>query len=239
MALIKRKRADEVAQRAVVLDLADLRREGEHIIAAAHREAERVMEAARDQSAELVASADDRGYAQGFDRGLGEGLAQGRREGCDEAKGEYAERLDALHAEWTGAVETWEQERESMLLAVREELLAFAIQLARKIVLRVPEVDPTIVQDQVTEALTRLLRPSAVTVLVNRADRALIEDVLPGLQKRLTTCENVYLEEDDTVRRGGCIVRTEHGAIDATLDRQLDRIAHALLGGAAPDDLTS
>ncbi|MHC5113486.1 MAG: FliH/SctL family protein [Planctomycetota bacterium] len=230
MALIKRERADEVAQRAVVLDLADLRREGELIIAAAHREAERVMEAAREQSAELVGSADDRGFALGLDRGIAEGSAQGRREGCDEAKVDFAERLDGLHAAWSDAVSSWEQQREAMLLAAREEVLDFALQLARKIVLRIPAIDPTVVQDQVAEAMTRLLRPSAVTIRINREDRGLVEEVLPGLQQRISSCEHVYLEDDDSVARGGCVVATEHGGIDATLDRQLDRIAEALIG---------
>ncbi|MCP3903360.1 MAG: hypothetical protein GY715_06965 [Planctomycetes bacterium] len=239
MALIKRERADELTQRAIVLDLSDLRREGEHIIAAAHREAERVRETARDQSEELVASADDRGYAQGLERGLGEGREQGRREGSEESKVEYAERLATLHEQWTSALGSWDLQREAMFLAAHEEVLGFAMALARKIVLRLPDVDPTVVQDQVTEAMTRLLRPSAVTVTINAADRALVDDVLPGLQQRITTCRHAYIEEDETVRRGGCIVRTEHGAIDATLDRQLDRIADALLAGEAPGPMAN
>jgi len=58
----------------------------------------------------------------------------------------------------------------------------------------------------------------------------------------LGVCEHADLREDVAVGRGGCVVRSARGSIDATIETQLERIAATLLpartASAAPESGT-
>jgi flagellar biosynthesis/type III secretory pathway protein FliH len=233
MPLVKSEHAHAEAKGAVVLDLGDLRAEAERIVAEARVEAERIVAAARVRERELIEGAAERGYAEGVARGEAEGLEQGRAAGHAAAAAECSERFATIAARWEETLERWESEFVALLQAARDDVLAFAFAMARKVVLRVPEVDPTVVGDQMTEALSYLSRPSAITVVVHPDDRPIIETVLPAVTARLESGLHAHIETDGTITRGGCILRTGHGLVDATLDTQIDRIAASLLPAPA------
>ena len=108
---------------------------------------------------------------------------------------ELRERLESLLGGWTAALERWENERGCMHAAARHDVLRFAIELAGRIALRTIEGDPSVVVDQVAEALGLLTRPSAVEISVNPEDRPLVEQVLPELTSRLQQCREARLRD--------------------------------------------
>ncbi len=235
MPLIKRDNSSQLAKSAVVLDLGDLQREAERIIEQAEDEAKRIIAEANQTAAELNASAGEEGYKEGQVKGHEEGRAEGLKEGRTEAKDEVQARLRSITESWDEALQHWEDERSAMLLAAREDVLIFAFSLARKVVGRVVETTPEVVRDQLAETLARLNRPTSVSVAINPADRPLIEEVLPELAERIIRCEHVEIQEDASISRGGCVVRTASGHIDATIEKQLDRLAESLLPGRGPE----
>jgi type III secretion protein L len=101
------------------------------------------------------------------------------------------------------------------------------------------------------------LNPDAVTGIVRmalqdaRQQREIIVRVHPDdveslnknkrkLLEVLARANSIEIREDATITRGGCIVLTELGMIDASLDRQLDAIAAAIdeeyrMGGPGGD----
>lgn len=229
MAVLKRAQELRPSGGAVVLDLGDLEAEADRIRAAARAEAEGILDAARREAAELVAGADARGHEEGRVRGLAEGRAEGEEEGRRRAEAEHAERLEALASDWRVALDELVAERDRMRSDLRTDAIGFAIAVARRVVLRVPRLDPTVVVDQLAAAIDRLLAPSALRVVIHPDDRAIVESALPALLAHLVGGAEARLEEDDSIERGGLRVRSGHGSIDATLARQLDRIAEALL----------
>ena len=60
-------------------------------------------------------------------------------------------------------------------------------------------------------------------------DRAAIEQILPEISAALGQSVHVHLHEDAAIGRGGCVVATINGHVDATIAMQLDRLAAALL----------
>jgi flagellar biosynthesis/type III secretory pathway protein FliH len=104
--------------------------------------------------------------------------------------------------------------------------------MGEKVCHRIVETDGSAVADQVAEALHLVASPSAVTVCVNPQDRPFVESVLADLVERIGQCTHADLRDEPSVGRGGCIVTTDRGRIDATIDRQLERICESLLGRA-------
>jgi flagellar assembly protein FliH len=229
MALIKHTASDRLMASAIVLDLGDLDRQGQAIIARARAQAKQILDDARREAQRLIDGAAEIGRSSGVEQGLVEGRERGRAEGRADLLAELRPRLGELLGAWAAALEQWERERAEMLLAAREDVLAFALTATRKITTRMVHTDPSVVQDQLAEALSMLASPSALTIVINPADRPLVEEVLPELVAQIQSCAHVSLRDEAAVSRGGCIVGTAGGEIDASIETQLDRIAEALI----------
>jgi flagellar assembly protein FliH len=228
MGLIKNTDARHVVKHGFQ-DMGDLRKQAECVLQEARAEAQRIMDEARSRAQALVAESEPRGYAEGKQRGLGEGHEEGRRRGHEEAITELQSQLEQLIPAWTEALESFEAQRKDLLLAAREDVLELALTMGGKITHRVIETAPEVVTAQVAEALGLVAEASAVTVSVNPNDRKLVEKVLGEIVEKIGICTHVELREDEQVSRGGCVLATGKGRIDATVDRQIERIVETLL----------
>ncbi|MCZ6736252.1 MAG: FliH/SctL family protein [Planctomycetota bacterium] len=229
MALIKNTEAAGFVRQGVVLDLGDLNRQAERVLEQARAEAQRILEHSQAEAQELVAQAAQRGHAEGKEQGLAEGREQGR----EEAVGQFKTQIGDLITSWTEAAQRWESDRNAMLDAAHQDVLEFALAMGTKITHRTIEADPTVVTDQLAEALALLAEPTAVTVSINPEDRPMVESVLPDMLQTLSRCAHIDVREEATVSRGGCIVASGKGRIDATIERQIDRIVTTILAPAS------
>jgi len=239
MPLIRQPLADPNVRDAVVLQLGDLRRAGEHLRESARREVESMLAAARAERDRIVSGADRDGHAQGLERGFREGRERGAAEARAEAMTQWRERLSAIEAGWAEALQRFLADRERMLLEARQDVLQLAVLLAERITKRALHVDPTLVNEQVAEVLALVARPSRLVICLHPEDRPIVEEVLPGLRRRFPSVQELEMVDDPRLQRGSCTARSAGGAIDASISTQLDRIAEALIPGGLTrrDDL--
>ena len=228
MALIKNNKVDRIVSRTYE-DLGDLKLQAEQLVQEARGEALRIIEQARAEGENLIKETVPAAQAQGREQGLEEGREVGRREAYEEAIGGCTDEIAAMIASWTEALQSFESARADMLLAAREDVLEFALAMGEKITRRVVEVDPTVIMDQLIETLSMVVAPTAVTVSINPKDRRFVKTELAGVLDTVNQCTHVELRDDEAVGRGGCVVRTGRGTIDATIERQIERIVSALM----------
>lgn len=231
MALIKSRDTGGLVTRGFE-DLGDLKHQASEIIAAARIQAGQILDAARAEAAVLVDEASPRGRAEGREQGRAEGRAEGERLGREEAVERFTAQFEALAVSWTAALGEFETLRHDMMQAARQDIVELALTMGGKIARRVIEADPDVVKDQVAEVLGHVTAPSRVTVSINPKDRVLVKSVLPALCERLTTGTDVELRDDPDIERGGCVLSTGSGRIDATVETQVQRMAEALLPAA-------
>jgi type III secretion system HrpE/YscL family protein len=110
------------------------------------------------------------------------------------------------------------------------ELRTLAVRIAEKILGRELELRPELVVDVVAEALRHAGQPRELVLRCSPDDLAALERGKPRLLERLSQAQAVRLRADDTVPRGGCIIETELGVVDARLSTQLEAIERALRG---------
>jgi flagellar biosynthesis/type III secretory pathway protein FliH len=101
--------------------------------------------------------------------------------------------------------------------------------LAEKLVHRVIQIDPTVIVDQVANALAHVLQTMDVTVRVSPADRPVLEEAMPELLAEFGHLKHVRIVDDPEITPGGCIVSYGQGQIDTTLDTQLTRLVELML----------
>ena len=110
------------------------------------------------------------------------------------------------------------------------DLRGLAVKIAEKLLGRALALDPGLVVDLTTEALRHAGEPRALRIRCHPDDLATLESGRPRLLDRCRTVGALRLESDDKVPRGGCVIESELGIVDARLAVQLDAIDRALKG---------
>ncbi|MCH2145828.1 MAG: hypothetical protein MK082_11885 [Phycisphaerales bacterium] len=235
MPVIRNEQARQLAPRAIALELEDMRSEASGILDAARAQANELLAQARAEADALRASILEQARVEGEQAGREAGLEQGRTEGMERIIAEVLEPnrelFEQLGPAWREQLAHFGREREQLLDDARRELLGLALEIARRVTRRTVAFDESICAEQIAEAIELLGRPASLRISVSPRDHELIERALPGLLEEARVTEGVELLATDEVQRGGCIVSTGEGTVDARMETQLTRIAEALVPG--------
>ena len=112
--------------------------------------------------------------------------------------------------------------------ALERRAVELGLALAEKIVAGTLEVEPERVVDSVQGALRGIVERERVTVLVNPDDIEIVREAIEGVKASLGGIEHCVVEAERRVARGGCIVRTPVGDIDARVETKLERAAEVI-----------
>jgi len=173
---------------------------------AAEDAADAVMETlaqAREDAEQLRESA----RAEGFAAGHAEAMAS-----LQPALEALGAAVQAMHDAQSAAGERLERQAVELGFALAEKVLAGAV-----------AVEPERVIESVRGALRGLVERERVTVLVNPEDLELVNGAMDELRGSLGGIEHCVVEAERRVRRGGCVVRTPDGDVDAGIDTKLAR----------------
>ena len=164
---------------------------------------------AREEARRIVAAAHEE---------AGEVRAAAAREGAEAGRAEVTELLARARQ---AALEAGEQSR--------NDLRVLAVRIAEKILGRELTLSPEAVIDVVATALGEARSRRHLRVRVHPGDRPSLLEGRPRLEEVLIEGAILTLVDDDTIPRGGCIIETEVGTIDARLGSQLAAIERALV----------
>src|SRR6185437_12829009 len=115
-----------------------------------------------------------------------------------------------------------------MAAAREERAVELALQIAEKVVSGTIEVQPERVVDVVRGALRCLVDRERVTVQVNTLDLELVRDSVASLSGTLGGIGHFEVQEERRVTRGGAIVVSGGGEVDASIETKLQRAREAL-----------
>jgi flagellar assembly protein FliH len=175
-----------------------------------------VLAAAHAEAAEIR----ERAYADGYAAGLEE--ARDGAAPAVEALASAARELAALRDE---AAQAAEAAAVDLALQIAEHALGAAL-----------AVEPERVLDVVRGALRRLMERERLVVLVNPEDLDMVRAGIGALVAELGGIEHVDVQAERRVLRGGAVVRTAEGDVDANVSTKLQRAREVLereLGSAA------
>ena len=155
-----------------------------------------------------------------------EGLAAGRAAALEQV----APARDALLA----AVTRLDQTASEIIPQAEQRAVELALQIAQKVLTVALELDPSLVISVVTGALRRAVHDGPVAVELNPGDVELVRTSLDEVAHQLGGLPKLDLIGERRIARGGCVVRTVQGEIDARLDTQLERAETVLREALAP-----
>jgi flagellar assembly protein FliH len=167
-----------------------------------------VLAAAHAEAQEIRERAFSEGYAAGLEE------ARDHTAPAAEALAAAASEVAALRAR---AAEAAEAAAVELALRIAEQALGAAL-----------AVQPERVLDVVRGALRRLLERERLQVLVNPEDLDMVRAGMGALVAELGGIEHVDVQAERRVLRGGAVVRTAEGDVDANISTKLQRAREVL-----------
>ena len=174
--------------------------------------AEDFMAAARAEADDLRHTARQQGYEEGYQAGIAA------------AREELAPAATAM----AHALAEAQQLRAEAADQVEARAVELSLRLAEKVLAGTLEVQPERVVDVVRGALRCLVDRERVTVQVNTLDLELVRDAVEPIASTLGGIDNIDVQEDRRVARGGALVRSAAGEVDATIEAKLARAREVL-----------
>lgn len=206
----------------------DLQRRCEQQLESANQQARQILADAEARAAELRQRAFEEGRAAGEQAGLeaARDLVEKRAQeiAARQVQQELSTALPAIQA----VVAELKYERDRWLDDWENAAIRLSAAIAEKIVRcelsRRPEVTANVVRD----ALQLAAGAPHIRVRMHPLDIAQLRECSREITERLAGLGESALVPDDSMTRGGCVIETQHGVIDARVESQLERIASEL-----------
>ena len=184
----------------------------EQIVERAKIEVERMIKEAEMRVAEIEHEAYQKGYDAGREVGFKKGQSEVRR---------LIDRLGTIVGQ---AIDV----REDIIAASEKQMVDMILMIARKVIKDEVVERKEVVLNNIREALRRIKDRDRVNIRVNFADLELTTAHKDELIKMMESLRKVNIYEDSRVDRGGCIIETDVGSIDARISTQLKEIEEAI-----------
>jgi flagellar assembly protein FliH len=110
---------------------------------------------------------------------------------------------------------------------VESDLVQLALAVARKIVGREVSIGPEAVTRIIRQALDRVEHSGRIIIKLNPADLDLLADIKPKCLSGLPEAGRAAFEADASISRGGCLVETDGGEVDARIEHQFKVVEEA------------
>lgn len=147
------------------------------------------------------------------------------KEGYQEGLNRAAEDLEQIKGTFTAFMNAPQEVFEY----IAPDILEISIDIAQKIIKNEIKQNPEVVIAKITEILKTLSKEEPkVTIRVNPAQVGIAKQGIPDMLNDAGLDAKIVVLPDETVTEGGCIVSTNNGVIDATIESQLAIIKEAL-----------
>ena len=186
--------------------------EAQQVIERAKLEVEKMVKEAEMRAAEIEHEAYQKGYNAGREIGYREG------------QGEVRRLIDRLGTILGHAIDV----REQVIKESEKQMVEMILIIARKVIKDEIVERKEVVLNNIRDALSRIKERDRIDIRVNFADLELTTAHKDEVVKMLESLRKVNIYEDSRVDRGGVIIETDVGAIDARISTQLKEIEEAI-----------
>ena len=184
------------------------------------------MDKAKRQVGEFKSNARKEGYDSGYQSGF--------KKGEEAAKEEFSPLLETTQK----LIEELSGFRKEMYDKVEREMVEMVISLVKKVIHSEFSTREDAVQDMIRLAVQSVLDRESMVIKIHPTDKEYAESFCSELHHLFSEIKNIAFEAHSRIERGGCVIETNFGVIDARIEKleeQIDRILN--LSPAPPENL--
>lgn len=154
------------------------------------------------------------------------GLEEGREKAYQETSAALNERLGSLEQ----LVSSIENLKSDLVSYNESHIVRLAYVMAKKIAMEEIAEKPELILKVVNQAIQGAQSDESVTVRVSSTDLEFIEQMREKLGKEFDALKRAKFEASETMAPGGCIVETNYGDVDATVEQRVGKLWDSLVG---------
>ncbi len=144
---------------------------------------------------------------------------------AEEAAGPVAE----IVGRFTSMMDDFAAQQSDLVRSSEETVVRLAVAVARRILGDVVAADEEAVLETVRRALKQVVEKENVIIHVNPEDLRIVREHGSEWLGRLEGTRSLEIQEDERIGRGGCLVETESGNVEAQIEKQLKTLERALI----------
>ncbi len=183
------------------------------------------LEEARKEAEALIREAKSRKEAiemEAYNSGMDKGQAEGRKMAV--------KKIEPLFDTFRNALDELTSMRKSIIETHQDQLMEIILLITEKIIHRSIQLSPDIILETVRSAADHLTETDEIRLRLHPSDFEYIREIENILGRKLSGKKSIQVAEDAAIDRGGIVIHTEFGEIDATIRSQIDHMKDMLLG---------
>ena len=186
------------------------------------KKVEKKVEEILDEARRKAEHLEQEGYEKGFSQGEKDGLELGKKRAA-----KLTENIERLLLEMS-------RSREELTRRHEKEILRLVFAIVGKVTGRYVREDDRIIRETVVKALRLAVDRTRVSIRIHPGDRDCLENLRPELMAKFRDLASITLVPDPSVSRGGCLLETPCGEVDARIETQLENIFKDLAKAVPP-----
>lgn len=195
-------------------------------------EAEKLLQEAQEKAEQIRAEAFQQAYAkgeaEGHQAGYSAGFSQGTAEAHANVQAQFAQEQALYRADIQNFLDYIERERIQIWEQFEPQVVRMVSDMVRHIIKKETEESDQLVLSTVRNTLRRVVEGTSLRIRVNPADLETTRNYRAEILEMLDGIRHLEILEDRRVGRGGCVMETESGNIDARIETQLQLLGDVL-----------
>lgn len=187
--------------------------EKEDILRQAREEADRILSEAGEEAEKIKKDS------------IKQGIEKGYRDGYERESGEVKRLVERVQVILNSSID----KRNEIFIETEQQIIGLVLLIAKKVIKVISENQKNVVINNVVQALRKLKSRGEVAIRVNLSDIELTTQHKKDFIEMVEGVKSIKILEDSSVDRGGCIIETDFGAIDARISSQLHEIEDRIL----------
>ena len=167
------------------------------------------------------------GYKEGYEKGYKEGYEKGYKEGYDIGLKDGNEKLRELMGKYRETLEKLNSLREKVYEEAQSEMILIVKEALKKIVSAEIKSSEEFILNVIKETTKNIVDSKKIVIKVSSEDYKFLTDNREKLDSLLSGKE-IEIVEDPGITRGGCLIQTDMGEVDSTVETKLEEVLNIL-----------
>lgn len=196
-----------------------------------HERVNNILEDAYNKAEEIINQANIQAnvlkeeiFEESKKNGYNAGYADGYKDGLENARKEYQGIITQAQQELIEA----QQRKDAAIKEAEMELVNLAIDIAREVLDHEIATNEDVIVHLVNKAIKSYYSAGPVCIRVCEEDYSVLTERIGKIIEAAGENINFEILKDDNVKKGMCLLETPNGIIDASIDKQMDKIAKEL-----------
>jgi flagellar assembly protein FliH len=207
----------------------DLEGKARAVLDEAREQARRIVAQAVEEGRRRAAQLEQEAYPRGLEEGRHRGFEQAHADAAEAALQQARQDLAQLAQALAGGLDAFEQSKRRLLATAECGLLKLALAIARRVCKHDVGAASAAARANVRALLEMVKHEGDLELHLNPAECDALRQAVPELLASTGRLTHVEIMPDAAITRGGCVLHSRDGTIDASLETQLDRVAAALV----------